>query len=64
MHVTLSADVVALTMNPEAIARRGKHLEHFTIALMVVPVIANEGGKGNERQDVLRLAWMNLKVGN
>jgi hypothetical protein len=51
-------------MNRQAIARRGKHLEHFTIALMVVPLIANEGGRGNERQDVLRLAWMNLKVGN
>jgi hypothetical protein len=51
-------------MNRQAIARRGKHLEHFTIALMVVPRIANEGGRGNERQDMLRLAWMSLKVGN
>jgi hypothetical protein len=32
-------------MNRQAIARRGKHLEHFTIALLVVSLIANEGGE-------------------
>jgi divalent metal cation (Fe/Co/Zn/Cd) transporter len=34
-----------------------------TAALIMVSLIANEGG-GNERQDLLRLAWMNLKAGN
>jgi len=35
-----------------------------TPALLLLPLIANEGGRGNERQDVLRFAWMNLNVGN
>lgn len=35
-----------------------------TAALIMVSLIANEGGGGNERQDLLRLAWMNLKAGN